>query len=657
MDDRSMDDRSMDDRSMMGTTMNDEPRVTIILLSLLRKQATMRCIESIFAHTTAPFEIIIVDMGQSAEIVAWLEELGADRPNVRVVFNAENVGTTKGRNQAIGLAQGKYIVFLDNDTEATAGWLEPLLAPVESDQTIAACGAKVISPAGTVMNCAEFVKAEIRADRVVEIGVEFATDFQSEDPVVNQAREVPWYPATCLLVRKSDLDLVGPFDENIFLCEEDKDLCLRLRAAGKTIHYVPASTVYHHHDATPGEYTRIRNNMPVLMQDINYFQEKWHCKVFIRHTRTYLHRHGMDDPQIDRIQHFSFFNTILEEELRLSELIVTVTNRCNHTCGFCYYHDHLNKAADELTIDEYRQVAATLGKLNILWISGGEPFLRKNLPEICRVFVEANQVDHVFIPTNGSRPDRIVEFTGQILAQNPGIRFTLMFSLEGTAELHDKIHGRPGAFAAVEESIRRVNFLRVRLLKQQRTFGILLNSVVTTQNIEQMPALLEYARNNLRVDSHSLSPMRSQGWDSAQQPPSGNDLLTLYERAKPYFAFYAQQSKLPATAANGYLDWLNRRYTLWSDVLEGGGLPFDCQAGNLIGVLEPDGGVRLCEAKPVVANVRDYGYSFPRAWFSAQADKNRLTVKGCTCTHACFLSVSENYAMKNRKRAQQRDAE
>lgn len=619
----------------------NKPVISIILLSLLRKAETQRCIESIFMHTAIPFEIIVVDMGVSPEIVEWLQQLGADNPDIIPIFNDHNVGTTKGRNQGITIAKGEYVVFLDNDTQVTDRWIAPLIETAAASLQIGACGSKVISANEKVMNCPQFAKATFEDGRVKTIGVEFTQEFDSDYPEVNIAEEVVWFPTTSLLIKKSVLDKTGGFDENIFLCEEDKDLCLRMRDAGFKIMYEPQSVVYHHHSNASAEYKRIRNNMPILMKDVRYFEKKWDCKVFIRHSRTYLHKSGYDDPDIDKIKKFSFFNTILEEDLKLNELILTVTNQCNHRCAMCYYHELLNDDRTELTLDEYRKISVSIEKLNILWISGGEPFLRKDLANICRIFVENNAVKNIFIPTNGSNPDRIVASTEQILLENPGVKLTIMFSLEGTEKEHDAIHQKTGAFRSVETSIRKLNFLRVRLFRRKLHFSILLNSVVTSQNISNMLPLMDYAKNHLMIDSHSLSPMRGEGRDASHRPPAGNLFLDLYENARPYFDFYAHRSKLPAEKIHHFHEWMNRRYDLWCNLLDGGGLPFDCQAGTLIGVLEPDGGLRICESKPVAGNVREYNYNFPKAWFSAKADKTRETKKGCSCTHACFLNISE----------------
>jgi MoaA/NifB/PqqE/SkfB family radical SAM enzyme len=334
------------------------------------------------------------------------------------------------------------------------------------------------------------------------------------------------------------------------------------------------------------------------MSDIKTFEKKWNTKVFIRHSRTYLHNKGMSDAAIDRVKNLSPFNRIVEDELKLNQLIVTVTNHCNHACGFCYYHENLNLANNDLTLDEYQKISESIGNLNVLWITGGEPFLQKNLSEICKIFVTNNNVAQIFIPTNGSLPDRIEEYTEKILDQNPDVRLTLMFSLEGTEDLHDAIHNRKGAFLQVKESIKRINFLRVKFLKKGRIFSILLNTVVSSKNVHNIGELMEFTRKNLMIDAHSLSPMRGQGQDPLCLPPTGDEMKAIYKQAKFYFEFYTKKSKLTQEHTDAYLAWMERRYSIWSNVLNGAGLPFDCMAGELIGVLEPDGGLRVCGISP-----------------------------------------------------------
>ena len=74
----------------------------------------------------------------------------------------------------------------------------------------------------------------------------------------------------------------------------------------------------------------------------------------------------------------------------LPELIFSVTNSCNHACKMCYYHQTLAETMREMSLDEIDRVSRSLGPIDRLWLSGGEPLLRKDLVEICRIFHRNN---------------------------------------------------------------------------------------------------------------------------------------------------------------------------------------------------------------------------------------------------------------------------
>lgn len=226
-------------------TQEIKPEVSIVLLSLLRQKDTQRCLESLFLHTNVPFEIIVVDMGGSEDIAQWLAAMQNHHREIIVINNLTNIGTTKGRNQGVQAARGQYIVFLDNDVEVTPDWLTPLLACVESDKDIGACGSKIISPKGEVMCAAPLIKSRYVNGELVETGLEFTQRLQYDALEVNKQEEVAWYPTTCLLLKRDVFTKIGGFDEQLFMCEEDKDLSFSIKHLGYKIMYVPTSTVYH----------------------------------------------------------------------------------------------------------------------------------------------------------------------------------------------------------------------------------------------------------------------------------------------------------------------------------------------------------------------------------------------------------------------------
>ena len=322
---------------------------------------------------------------------------------------------------------------------------------------------------------------------------------------------------------------------------------------------------------------------------------------------------------------------------RPAQLILTITDRCNHGCRMCYYHSSLNRRTEVMTLAEYQKLSNELDDLELLLISGGEPFLRQDIAEIVEIFYRNNRTRSVFIPTNGSTPDRIVTIVSHMLDLMPELQLTLMMSLEGLHEEHDTIHEQAGAFKSVVKATRRLTMLRAHRQSQgKQGFSLLLNSVVTNENADRIIPLMEYAKEHLYVDTHTFTPMRGEGPTPECRPPTPAQFEALQKQAQPYFQHYLGRE--PA-ALKHILD----RYALWMGLLRGEGLPFQCQAGHYIGVIEPDAKVRLCELTPVIGDLREADFDFARVWDSDEANQLRQKLIGCSCTHACFINASQKY--------------
>src|SRR5947209_15299440 len=81
-------------------------------------------------------------------------------------------------------------------------------------------------------------------------------------------------------------------------------------------------------------------------------------------------------------------------------MIVFINSICNLTCEHCFYWKNLNQR-DDLTYEEFARLSADLGPLEILNLSGGEPFIHKQFAEICSLFIRGNGVKQIYVPTNG----------------------------------------------------------------------------------------------------------------------------------------------------------------------------------------------------------------------------------------------------------------
>jgi MoaA/NifB/PqqE/SkfB family radical SAM enzyme len=324
----------------------------------------------------------------------------------------------------------------------------------------------------------------------------------------------------------------------------------------------------------------------------------------------------------------------------LNELIFAVTYKCNFRCRTCFYGRTMDKEtsndAHELSLDEIRQVSSSLGRFNNLLISGGEPFLREDLPEICEIFYRYNKICHIHLPTNGFYTDKIVSRTSAVLQQCSRINLTIGLSLDGLRATHDAIKGIDGSFDRVIDTAKGL----AELKKQWHNLELYIITVVTKSNIDEVTALSEFVKNSLPVDGHGPSPVRGIPYDAGVVPPSYKEWHDLAKTLMIYHHYWNKKSsrrRLRSFLATNRTRYL---YNVYTRVLQDRELPFRCQAGNGIGVLEPNGDVRLCELTDVIGNVRTANYDFKKILFSEKADSEREKTKQCACTHACFLSPS-----------------
>ncbi|MEE9465148.1 MAG: glycosyltransferase family 2 protein, partial [Candidatus Neomarinimicrobiota bacterium] len=118
------------------------PLVSVIVLNYNGLRFLQTCFDSLAASAYTQQELIMVDNGSTDDSVAFVEQ---NFPQVRIIRSTSNLSFSGGNNLGVRHAQGKYVVLLNNDTEVTPGWLEPLVEELESDERIAACQPKVLS--------------------------------------------------------------------------------------------------------------------------------------------------------------------------------------------------------------------------------------------------------------------------------------------------------------------------------------------------------------------------------------------------------------------------------------------------------------------------------------------------------------------------------
>src|SRR5215213_10150258 len=166
-----------------------------------------------------------------------------------------------------------------------------------------------------------------------------------------------------------------------------------------------------------------------------------------------------------------------KREKRLGTLILFVTSRCNAFCKTCFYHEELNRPGD-MTFEQIERVSQTMPPITDLWLSGGEPTLRRDLTKIIDLFVSQNGVERVIIPTNGLIKSRVYEVVERALGNNPGIDLYLNIALDGYGKTHDRIRGVPGNW---EKALECIESLYPFKSKYTDRFRLNVNTVVCAE--------------------------------------------------------------------------------------------------------------------------------------------------------------------------------
>ena len=227
--------------------------VSIIILAYQNNYLTVRCLDSIRAHTKEKYELIVVDNGSRLE-------LEQDRyPQLKLIRNSFNQGFARGCNQGAWVAEGEYLLFLNNDTIVTPDWLTSMVQVLEKPGQIGIVGSKLLFP---------------DSGRIQHAGVIFINRlpgpiYYQQDPAqvpIDQETEYPAVTGAGLLIWHHLFYRIGGFDPRFLNSYEDVDLCLKVRQLGYRVIYTPKSLVYHYGSRSPDRHRHDRRNLLLLLQ-------------------------------------------------------------------------------------------------------------------------------------------------------------------------------------------------------------------------------------------------------------------------------------------------------------------------------------------------------------------------------------------------------
>jgi MoaA/NifB/PqqE/SkfB family radical SAM enzyme len=324
---------------------------------------------------------------------------------------------------------------------------------------------------------------------------------------------------------------------------------------------------------------------------------------------------------IPKIPLFKLYRKIGLPHMLPINLTVSLTTRCNSRCKTCNIY---TRKTEEFSLDEYEKTFSSIGKAPY-WVtfSGGEPFLREDIVEVCLSAYRNCGPRIINIPTNGILTDRIEIGVRRILSNCPDVAVIINLSIDEIGERHDEIRGSKACFEKVMETYKRLKAMSHPNL----TVGI--HTVISKYNVKEIPVIYNYLKK-LKPNSYitEIAEERVElGTIGAGISPSFQDYSEAIDFIDGEMKGWNMKGLSKVTRA-----FRTRYYKMVKRILKEEREVIPCYAGIASCQIAPDGEVWDCCIKAEsMGNLCEANYDFKKVWFSDKATKVREAIKKRRC--------------------------
>ena len=320
-----------------------------------------------------------------------------------------------------------------------------------------------------------------------------------------------------------------------------------------------------------------------------------------------------------------------------------LTNRCNARCSFCFIDfDDPNTFKNELTLEEIEKLTKNLGKslLNVN-LTGGEPFARKDIVDIAKLYIKNSTVQSMYITTNASLPDRVENFADEITSFDKNIELTFQISIDDFPEKHNKVRKIENLFESCIDTY-------FRLKKHKNNVNPVVSITVTHENCDDIENIFNYLVNESKIESLKCTIVRDEGVYKTPRE----------KREKIYSAYNWLTNKITELTKKGEIKNYNTKSLQGKLHNRKDKISWDltkkmylephyispCHAGSLFGIVTASGLVYPCEIleDKVLGDLRKNNMDFMKIWKNKETfeTKNFIKKSNCHCTYECALTYN-----------------
>ena len=274
----------------------NKPRVTIVVSPRERFGVAKESLDSIYAKSDRPFELVYVDARSPKRITEWLK-VEAPAKGFKHIHLDRFVTPNEARNLGLAAATTEFVIFIDNDVVCADGWLSAMVRCADETE------ADVISPlvceglplhsrihqaTGTfTKDRAAFYSAPKGERELIDIMTHHGTPIERVRDQLHR-EETELFEFHCVMVRRSIFDRVGCFDESMYATKEHVDFCMSVLKAGGKMMFEPTSVV---------TYVFPTSKNPVTREDSSFFLLRWSPKWQIHCLEHLREKWGLKDAE------------------------------------------------------------------------------------------------------------------------------------------------------------------------------------------------------------------------------------------------------------------------------------------------------------------------------------------------------------------------
>jgi len=346
---------------------------------------------------------------------------------------------------------------------------------------------------------------------------------------------------------------------------------------------------------------------------------------------------------LKKAKYSSVISNVLFRKKTPISLIHFITNRCNARCSFCFIDfDNPKTFAGELTLEEIDKMTKNMGNtlLNVNF-TGGEPFARKDILEIAKTYIRNTTIQSIYITTNASLPERIINFAKEINNFDPTIELNFQISIDDLPDKHNSVRKIKNLFESCLKTYNELKALNIDKIKPS------VNITVSEENCLNIKSILNYLLYECQIDSIKCCIVREEGVYKLPQDKK-DKILTAYTWLTNELKKLKKSNKIKNynNSVQGKIH--NKKddisWEMVKKIYNNNSYISPCHASSLFGVITSDGKVYPCEIleDKLIGDLRNNDFDFLKVWNSQENKKIKKFISDtkCTCTYECAISFN-----------------